>query len=128
MANISIDSLADAVMQELEEYTDEVDENMQAKIDEKTDEILNDLKNDPIIPRSKNKGNHYKDKFYKKQIAKGKGYKRNRIANRKHQLTHLLEYPHATRSGGQSKAFPHWRKAQEKADRLHDEMLEVIKK
>ena len=56
------------------------------------------------------------------------GYKRNLVASKKYQLTHLLEYGHLTRSGTRTKAFPHWQHAQEIADTLPERLKEVIER
>ena len=97
---------------------------MQKVIDEVTKEVLNNLKNNPVIPK---KTGEYSKSFYKRKLAQGKGYKRNLIASKKYQLTHLLENSHLTRSGTRTRAFPHWKQAQEIADTLPDRLKEVIK-
>ena len=115
LSSISIDNLADTIVGELQNYKDEIDEVMQFEIDDLSNEIKMDLSNDKNIPK---RTGDYAKSFYVKKIAKGKGYKRNVVANKKYQLTHLLEFPHATRNGGITKAFPHWKYAQQKADTL----------
>lgn len=115
MSSVNTDDLASAIVGELEKYSDEVDEIMQDEIDKLSNEIKLDLSNDKNIPKRTGK---YAKSFYVKKIAKGNGYKRNVVANKKYQLTHLLEYPHATRNGGSTRAFPHWKYAQKKAETL----------
>lgn len=112
------------IMDELRNYSEEVDNKMQKVIDEVTKEVLNNLENNPVIPK---KTGEYSKSFYKRKLAQGKGYKRNLIASKKYQLTHLLENGHLTRSGTRTRAFPHWKQAQEIADTLPDRLKEVIK-
>lgn len=116
---MNLDGFADAVAAELESYSEEVDAVMQEEIDLLTDEVVKDLKIDPNIPE---KTGDYKKGFYKKKLAKGRGYNRNVVANKKYQLTHLLEYGHATQTGGMTRAYPHWSKAQKKVEELDERM------
>ena len=120
MADVS--ELADLIAQELEGFYEETDANMQHLIDDVTNEALAELQNNPNIPK---RSGQYKKGFYKKTLAKGKGYKRNAIGNKKYQLTHLLEYGHITRNGKRAKAFPHWKQAEELIEKR---MREAIKK
>ena len=120
MSNVKIDGLVGAIMDALEEYSEEVEEKIDNGIDEISDALVNQLENDPVIPE---RTGEYKKSFYAKTVAKGKGFKRNVVANKKYQLTHLLEYPHATRGGkGRSKAYPHWQTAQDKLDEFTEEL------
>lgn len=119
------DFLGEAIKEELEKYAAEVDATMQKETDKIAKEVLTDLKNNPNIPK---KTGEYKKSFYIKKIAQGQGYKRVAIANRKYQLTHLLEKGHVTRNGKRTRAFPHWADAQKKAETLYNRMLEVLGK
>lgn len=125
MSNISIDKLAEAIAEELEAYSEEVEIGMNEEIETLSKEIVNDLKNDPIIHE---KTGEYKKSFRIKKVASGNGYKRNKIYNKKHQLTHLLERGHETRNKGRTKAYPHWKHAQEKADELPERMQRRLQK
>lgn len=121
--SISIDGLADAIAEELESYSEEVDQAMQKEIDTLSKEIVNDLKNNPVIPEDTGE---YKKDFYTKKAAQGMGFKRNIIANKKHQLTHLLENGHLTSTGGRTRAFPHWEDAQKMADTLPERLAKKL--
>ena len=121
--SISIDDLADVIAEELESYTEEVDDLMQDEIDKLSKEVRDNLKNNPDIPE---KTGEYKKSFYIKKVAQGKGYKRNRTANKKASLTHLLEDGHLTSNGKRTRAFPHWKEAQELADTLPERMKKKL--
>lgn len=117
---MNIDELSQAIMKELNEYSEEIDETLQNGIDRISQEIKDELSNDPIIPKNRPK---YKNSFYVKKIARGKGFKRNVVANKEHQLTHLLEKGHATKGGtDRTRKFPHWAAAQERLEEKMDEL------
>lgn len=114
--SIGIDELSEAIMSELEAYTEEVESVTGEKLDEISKQLVFSLRNNPNIPVRTGK---YKKSFYFKTVAKGSGYHRNVIANRQHQLTHLLEKGHATRGGtSRTKAYPHWSEAEKMAEKL----------
>ena len=121
---MKIEDLAKTITAELKTYTKEIDDTMQDEIDRLSKELVKDLENDPIIPK---KSGDYRKGFYLKKLAQGNGYKRNVIANKKYQLTHLLEYGHLKRNGTKrTKEFPHWEHAQEKADTLPQRIKEAV--
>lgn len=114
--NISIDELSESIEKELFEYSEEVDKNLQDCIDSVSQKIVQRLENNPIIPEKSGK---YKEGFFFKTVAKGKGFKRNIVANKRSQLTHLLEHGHAIKGGTKrTRKFPHWKEAEKEAERL----------
>lgn len=119
-----IDELSQLIAKELQEYSEEVDESLQLCVDEVTEEAYMDLSTNPIIPKKSGK---YAKSFYIKKVAAGKGFKRNRIGNKKPQLTHLLERGHITRNGGRTKSYPHWEHAQKIADTLPERFEKVVR-
>lgn len=120
----TVDELTELIVSELENYTEEIDQKMQKEIDKVAKEVKIDLDTNPNIPK---RTGEYSRKFYIKKEAQGMGYKRVRVANKKYQLTHLLEYGHALINGGRTRAYKHWESAQEIADTLPERMEEIIK-
>ena len=112
MANISIDQLANEIATAVSEYTEDVSTAIAKKTDEVADEVLKEIKT-----------NHsYKDhsKYgytggWKKTKQDGQG-KTTRIVWNKtnYRLVHLLEFGHANRGGGRTRAYPHVQPAYEK--------------
>ena len=118
--NIKIENLSSAIAEELESYSKGVEDTIDKDIDRISDILVEELKNNSNIPERTGK---YKKSFYKKVIAKGIGYKRVVVANKIHQLTHLLEKTHLTRNGtSRTKAYPHWETAQKRLEELMEEM------
>lgn len=110
MGNIKIDDLSKAVERELALYRDEINDAIEEEGRKAAREGARSLKtNSP-----KNTGAY----------AKSWGVRREKhigrpdvfiIRNSKHyQLTHLLEYGHASRNGGRVKAYPHIAKVEKK--------------
>lgn len=121
---IDINDLSSAITEELEAYSEEIEEKIDKKIDDVSKKLVAELKSDPDIPENTGK---YKKSFYFKKVAKGKGFKRNVVANKKHQLTHLLEDGHLTRGGtSRTKAFPHWKKAEKWAEELMEGVVDEL--
>ncbi len=85
----------------LKEYTDEVEEDVVRVAEEVGKEALVKIKN----ASPKNTGEYAKSWKIKK--IKTSGTIRIVLHNKKHKLTHLLEYGHKTRNGGQTRKFRH---------------------
>lgn len=106
---VTIDNFAEAIMEELAEYGDYVDQtvvkNAVHKTAEETAEIVA-----AAAPVRKSGGGAYKGSITAGVPKRsGRKYTETVYADAPHyRLTHLLERSHATRNGGRSGAFPHW--------------------
>ena len=81
--------------------------------------LKTELSNDSSIPQSTSRQKHYKKSF---AIKKGKDGEYT-IYNKKYRLTHLLEnghdiYANGVNTGKRTRAFPHWKQANDKAQGL----------
>lgn len=123
---VKIDGLGDAILDAMQKYVFDTDAAIKDEIRKTAESVTNDLKNDPNVPYRVHKGKHYRKSFYFIQEAEGVRRVKYTIANRMYPLTHLLENGHATRNGGRTRAFPHWAAAQEKVDRLVDNIVERL--
>ncbi len=121
---MKVDLLAENIIAGLEAYAEEVEEKVKTMIEEGAEEIMLNLKKHPSIPERTGK---YRKSFFIKKIKDGDGYILVKIANKKYQLTHLLEKPHINRDGTtKSKAFPHWRDAQADAEKLAEKISKEL--
>lgn len=115
-----INQLSQLIEDALFEYSEEVEEEMDEEIDRLADAVVENLEGNPVLKNLKGTGK-YRKSFFCKTVAKGKGFKRKVVANKKYQLTHLLERSHLTRNGvTRTRAFPHWETAQKKLDELSE--------
>ncbi len=119
MSSIPPSELSKEIQKYLQEYKEEIDEDVQ----EETDKAIASAKSELRSISPKNTGN-YASGWAVKSKKYSNGYYKV-IWNRKaYQLTHLLEFGHATRNGGRTKAQPHIRPTEEKYKTRFTESLE----
>lgn len=111
--NTSIGNFSSEIKKILEEYGEEVQKVVSESIEAQAPKVVKELKKSS----PKNRGEYAKS--WKKEVEKDRldGAKMT-IYNEKHyRLTHLLEFGHALRSGGRTRAIPHIKPAQDKAEK-----------
>lgn len=100
----------DEINKILTAYTEEIEEGI---IQDATDTA------DEGVARLKANTSTYKvrtgkyNRGWRKQVKVGDRYVHATISNKEYQLTHLLEYGHATRNGGRTRAFTHIKPVEE---------------
>lgn len=115
--------LSNAIMKYLQEYKEDIEEDVVDISNKVTKEARTELKS--VSPKAnktvKLKGGttvapgSYAKSWSIKNGQKAKEIYSKVVYNRKHyRLTHLLEFGHATRNGGRTKPMPHIRPTEEK--------------
>lgn len=115
----------DDITKILTEYTDEIQEGIIQDATQVAEEGTAKLKAETgtyqIRTGKYNRG-------WRNKVKAGDRYVHATISNKEYQLTHLLEYGHATRNGGRTRAFPHIKKVEEFCNReFEDRVKETIK-
>lgn len=124
MANsIDVNLLSKEVMEYLENYVEDIEEQVETVTNEVCKDAVKELKEKS--PRGKGGRNkpYYKGWRIKKDRKVANEY-RIKIHNAtNYQLTHLLEFGHATVNGGHTKAIPHIRPTEEKYKKIFEEKI-----
>lgn len=121
MSNENINTAGAAIAEALAEYDQEIADATKRITDEVAKEAVDDLKkSSPKLTGSYRKG------WRKKQSYADKRTKRNTVYNKTdYQLTHLLEYGHASRNGGRVRAIQHIAPVEQAAIEALQERIEA---
>lgn len=126
---ISPEELTKEIMKYLEEYKEDIDEDVMETVDTVTQKARDELKQ--ISPRGKGRRDNPYYKGWAVKLSKRKTGAYHKVIWNKtnYQLTHLLEFGHATRNGGRTKAIPHIRPIEEKYNvEFVDKLKEKIRR
>ena len=116
--------MADGILgisQILEAYTKEVTEEIKEIAEAIGEDAVRELKSNSPKRNRKYAGS------WRMKVDKGSNFINIKVHNAKYyRLTHLLEYGHATRSGGRTEAQPHIRPIEEKANQRFIKEVETL--
>lgn len=123
---IKPEDLEKAVTEYLENYVEDIEED----VEDTTNTVVKEAKQE-LIQTSPRSGVARDTKYYKGwaiknggRTRKGKYYSKVIWNKTNYQLTHLLEFGHATRNGGRTTPQPHIRKVEEKYGTKFADLLE----
>jgi hypothetical protein len=116
---VNADDLAAAISGALEEYSDAVSEEVQKAEDEIAKGCKKNLEAD-----SPDGATHAYKKGWRVTVTENTRLSKHVVIhNKEYRLTHLLENGHAKVSGGRTRAFPHIKKNEEKANAEFEERV-----
>lgn len=127
MKTVKPENLAKAISDILDEFKDATEEAVSYAIIETAEEAVKDLRAaNPPGSGKYGSWTKYNNGWDRTKLSGKKGNYNSIVHNKKHyQLTHLLEYGHALRGGGQARAFPHIAPVNEKCE---SNLMKNIKK
>lgn len=122
--SIKIDELQGVIKDYLENYIEDIEEDVKETTDQLSKEAVKELKKESPRRKGDKRENPYYKGWSRKKQSKGRKYTMTLYNRTNYQLTHLLEYGHAIRNGGQTKAIPHIKPIEEKYNKLYEEKIE----
>lgn len=123
MKNVELNNLPLTIAETLEMYRDDVAEKTKQAVRETAKECREEIK--AKSPKRKKNGGTYQKGWRMKVTRESANDLSIKIYNRQYQLTHLLEYGHATVNGKRVEGIPHIIPAAQKA---RNKLLAAIRK
>lgn len=126
MSKIKAEDLQKELQKYLTDYAEDIEDDVKEVTDDITKQAIQELKE--TSPKGKGTRKNPYWKGWTKQKGKvNQGRYTVKIHNKtNYQLTHLLEFGHATRNGGRTKAIPHIRPIEEKYSNLYQQKITTV--
>ena len=119
-----IDQMAHVIMEGLQEYADLATEDMKAAVKKAGNKAKSDVQAGAPVMTGK-----YKKSWVVKTTKENANAMEVTVHSKnRYQLAHLLEFGHAKRGGGRTRAFPHIAPAEEAAAELLEREVEAALK
>lgn len=119
-----VDQMADVIMEGLQEYADLAAEDMKAAVKKAGRKAKSDVQAGAPVDTGK-----YKKSWTVKTTKENANAMEVTVHSKnRYQLAHLLEFGHAKRGGGRTRAFPHIAPAEEAAAELLKREVEAALK
>ena len=124
MDRVRIDQMAHVIMEGLQEYADLAADDLKKAVKKAGDEAKKDIQNNAPV-----KTGAYKKSWTVKTTKETSNALEVVVHSKnRYQLAHLLEFGHAKRGGGRTKAIPHIAQAEQRAAELLEREVEAALK
>ena len=124
MDRVRIDQMAHVIMEGLQEYADLATDDLKNAVKKAGDEAKKDIQNNAPV-----KTGAYKKSWTVKTTKETSNAMEVVVHSKnRYQLAHLLEFGHAKRGGGRTRAFPHIAPAEQRAAELLEREVEAALK
>ena len=124
MDRVRIDQMAHVIMEGLQEYADLATDDLKKAVKKVGDEAKKDIQNNAPV-----KTGAYKKSWTVKTTKETSNAMEVVVHSKnRYQLAHLLEFGHAKRGGGRTKAIPHIAPAEQRAAELLEREVEAALK
>ena len=124
MDRVRIDQMAHVIMEGLQEYADLATDDLKKAVKKVGDEAKKDIQNNAPV-----KTGAYKKSWAVKTTKETSNAMEVVVHSKnRYQLAHLLEFGHAKRGGGRTKAIPHIAPAEQRAAELLEREVEAALK
>ncbi len=121
---VKIDQMAHVIMEGLQEYADLATDDMKAAVKKAGNEAKKDVQDGAPV-----KSGRYKKSWTVKTTKENSNSLEVTVHSKnRYQIAHLLEFGHAKRGGGRTRAFPHIAPAEQKAAELLEKEVEAALK
>lgn len=121
---VKIDQMAHVIMEGLQEYADLATDDMKAAVKKAGNEAKKDVQDGAPV-----KSGRYKKNWTVKTTKENSNSIEVTVHSKnRYQIAHLLEFGHAKRGGGRTRAFPHIAPAEQKAAELLEKEVEAALK
>ena len=121
---VKIDQMAHVIMEGLQEYADLATEDLKKAVKKAGDEAKKDIQNNAPV-----KTGAYKKSWTVKTTKETSNAMEVVVHSKnRYQLAHLLEFGHAKRGGGRTKAIPHIAPAEQRAAEILEREVEAALK
>lgn len=121
---VRIDQMAHVIMEGLQEYADLATDDLKKAVKKAGDEAKKDIQDNAPV-----KTGAYKKSWTVKTTKETSNAMEVVVHSKnRYQLAHLLEFGHAKRGGGRTRAFPHIAPAEQRAAELLEREVEAALK